>query len=504
MTRAILINSPIRQTDRPKHIPYGLAILANMADERGIETGILDVNAYRLNREQIRRDMTSESEDKKIDIIGLSGLVTTYGFQRDIIPWLRKDHPDSLLVAGGGCATSLGRDMLEWNPDLDMIVIGEGEKAFLELIDYYDEPNEWGTIKGIMYRDQNDASIVETPPRPLLTEEELNELPYPAWHLLPMEEVYFKNSRLALSPEALVAKRRIDIISERGCPFNCSFCTHNRMGGDLLPDGTRLMPLSRWQSAEYVVDMIKYARMKYAIDFVSFLDENLLANKKRALEICDLLEKEDLVGLVDWGCLGHANTADLELFGRLKQCGCTYISYGFESADQRMLDEINKHQTPEQMQKALTTTIQAKINPITTFMMGYKNEDLQSIYETVKFWIKNGIQCIPFFITPYPGTKIFKENRDLILEQYDDNYEKFVLALGDATKFTVNLTKFSTPELLGLRQLMVAHDLKRIKEFAKTKGVEITDDEPEPLPGMIDTLSFSEGTMGDLRRESEP
>jgi len=498
MTRVIFMNSPIRQADRPKHIPYGLAILAALADEAGIDVGILDVNAFRLNREQVRRDLKAEAEDSPIDMVGLSGLVTTYAWQKDIIPWIRKDLPDTLIVAGGGCASSIPRKMLKWNPELDMVCIGEGERTFMEILDHLKNRN-FSDVKGIMYRE--DGEIIENPLRPLMKQKELNQLPYPAWNLLPMEEIYFRNSPLALSPEALVCRRRIDIISERGCPMQCTFCTHNFMGGDLLPNGRRLKPFVRWQSAEYVVEMIKYARLKMAIDFVSFLDENFLANKKRAYKICDLLEQEDLIGVVQWGCLGHANMADPELLTRLKRCGCTYVSYGFESADQRMLDSINKKQTPDRMQKALRTTIKTGLNPITTFMIGYEEEDLQSIYNTVKFWVQNGIQCIPFFMTPYPGTKIFKDNREKILEQYDGDYEKFVQVLGDATQYVVNLTKFSDPELLGLRDLMVMHDLKRIRKYAKARGVEIEDEDPEPIPGELEPTIYKESPMGELEKK---
>jgi len=246
--------------------------------------------------------------------------------------------------------------------------------------------------------------------------------------------------------------------------------------------------------------MIEYARKKYAIDFVSFLDENFLANKKRALEICDLLEERDLVDVIKWGCLGGPQTVDAELLGRLKECGCTYISFGFESADPRRLKEIRKPHTVEHMERALNLTLKAGINPIATFMIGYPNEDLQSIYRTTKFWVKHGIQCVPFFITPYPATELFEKYKEKILAQYDGDYEKFVLALGDATKFTVNLTKFSDPEILGLRDLMVAHDLKRIREFAKSKGVEIEDEEEVEIPSEVEPMYFREGSMGELMR----
>ncbi len=510
MTRIIFINSPVLLQEPARHLPYGVGILSALAAEARFEVGILDANAFRLNQELIRRYLKAEDSDKPIDIIGISGLITTYGFQKEIIPWIRKELPDTLIVAGGGCASSIPREMLEWVPELDMVCVGEGEKTFIEILNHL-EDRDFSRVKGIYYksdlqdrsgpnhkhhkkmerrtrqmmtaRARGEVEIIKNPPRPLMTEKELNSLPYPAWNLLPMEEVYFPNSPLELGSEALQCKRRLDVISERGCPYQCTFCHHNYMGGDLLPDGTRLEPFVRWQSARYVVDMIKYARIKMGIDFVSFLDENFLANKERALEICRLLEEEDLVGVVKWGCLGEPRTIDAELLGRLKETGCTYISYGFESANKGILREIRKPHTVDQMQKALDMTVKAGINPITAFMVGYAGETLESIYDTVKFWVRNDIQCVPFFITPYPATELFERNKEKILSQYDGDYQKFVEALGDPYKYIVNLTQFSVPEILGLRDLMVIQDLKRIREYANSQGVEIKDEESTPVSG---------------------
>jgi len=182
---------------------------------------------------------------------------------------------------------------------------------------------------------------------------------------------------------------------------------------------------------------------------------------------------------------------------------------------------MKKSQKVEQMQKALETTIKSKITPVATFMIGLPGETLESLYSTTRFWVKNDIICKPFFVTPYPHTPLFGENRKVILEQYDayewlggpetmkdidedlkrfkdeedGAYERFVLALGDATKFTVNLTGFSDPELIGLRELMATHDLKRLRLFAKTKGVDLpvpVSEEAENIP------EFEEGSMGEI------
>ncbi|KQC04398.1 MAG: hypothetical protein APR53_03370 [Methanoculleus sp. SDB] len=455
--RILLINSPIRLTQPPTNIPYGLSIIAAVLDLEGHDVVLLDANAHRLGIDEILADIADES----FDIISLSGLVTTYGFQKKILPGLRGLFPDALLITGGGCASSIPEEMLTWIPELDLCCIGEGEKTIVEIVDNSDDRN-FSDVIGINYRN-NEGVIIKNPPRPYMSEEELNTLPYPALDMLPMEEVYFPNSSIALSAEAFGAKRRIDVISQRGCPYDCTFCYH-------IVGGKRV----RFQSARYVVGMIKHFRFRYAIDFVTLIDENMLANKKRALEFCDLYEEEGLADLVKWGTTSHANSIDPQLLKRLKECGCTYLEIGGESADNRILKEIKKNTTVDRLQYALQETIRAGINPVMNFMVGYEGEDCQSIYETVTFWIKNGFKIYPFIITPYPGSALYHSNMDKILEQYDGKLEDYILSLGDATELTVNISRFSDPELLGLRELMAKGDLKRIMRFSEQRGEKIT------------------------------
>ncbi|MCK5159127.1 MAG: B12-binding domain-containing radical SAM protein [Candidatus Heimdallarchaeota archaeon] len=458
MSKILLINSPIRESQPPTNIPYGLSLIAAVLDKDGQEVVLLDANAYRLSVDEI----IEEIKDEDFDLIGLSGLVTTYRFQKKLASKLRIVSPKSLIISGGGCATSIPHEMLTWIPEIDLCGIGEGEKTILDIIAHIGD-RDFTDVLGIVYRDQN-GKIIENPKRPLMTPVELDQLPYPALDMLPMEDVYFKNSSLAVSREAFESKRRVDIISERGCPWGCTFCFHN-VGGRKV----------RYQSPKYVVEMIKHFRFKYAIDFVTLIDENMLANKKRAMEFCDLYEEAGLADIVKWGSTGHPNTIDPDILPRLKECGCTYLEIGGESADNRILKEIKKNTTVDKLQRALDLTLKVGINPVMNFMVGYEGEDLQSIYRTTKFWIKNGFQIFPFIITPYPGSELYYKNMDKILEQYDGKLENFILALGDATELTVNISTFSDPELLGLRDLMAKQDLVRIKRFAKEKNIDLDE-----------------------------
>lgn len=523
MVRIAFINPPTSRTtlEGAKHVPYGLAQLAAVADSKGAQVAVIDVNATLAEMDVIRDELKSEVKDYgPWDIIAMGSLVTTYGWQKEAAKALKKEFPLSMILAGGGCASSLQEEMLQWVPSLDVLCIGEGEKTLEELLALAQRkelmsPSALKEVEGIMYRKDlkkwiqgsaktpakrkklvnrlikkrvGDPQIQKTPWRPLMSEDELNMLPYPAWMMFPLNPSseygrivpgYFANSALALSREALVCKRRLDIIGERGCPRKCPFCSHNLMGGDLLPDGSQLKPLVRWQSVEYQVEMIEWMLIHFKLDFISIMDENFTANRKRVYDFLDLLEDKDLVGTFWWGCLGRAKKPDEALLSRMRDDGCTYISYGYESSNQGMLNYLEKENTVNDQLRTLQATIGAQINPITTYIVGMPSETMQSLYDSARFWVKNGIQCNPFFYTPYPYTRAYWDNEEKILEQYDGDKEAFVLALGDATKFVVNLTKFTDAELIGLRHLMATHDLDRLRKHSVWRVKEGLDPEEE-------------------------
>lgn len=418
----------------------------------------------------MRQTLKDEAQYGKtgLDIIGIGGMITTYGFCKEFIPWIRRDHPNAKIVVGGGCFTALKQDMMRWIPDIDYGVIGEGEKTIIELIRAVENNDSVKQIQGLIYRE--DDEIVENPPRSLMAEQELDELPYPAWHLLAMEETYFPNSPLPLSAECLRSRRRLNILASRGCPYQCTFC-HDLMTGQSRTNYHEAFKI-RFHSPHYIVDYIKAMRIKYAIDFVSFIDENFTVRKDRVYEICDLLEEEGLSeGLLGWGCTAHVKTVNPEMLARMRECGCSYLDFGFESMDNNILNDIKKNATAEENERALKWTLDAKINPITNFMTGYPNMTVESILADMKFWKKHGIRCKPFFITPFPKTELFEENKERILAQFDGDYEKFILEIcGEATDLHVNLTKYSDPELIGVRELMFNHDIKRLENWGKLKG----------------------------------
>jgi radical SAM superfamily enzyme YgiQ (UPF0313 family) len=477
--KILFIHPPVRLNDVPKHIPYGIGILMSVAENLGHQVAFLDMNALRITGDAVKEALCED----RFDVVGIGGLSSQYKFIKPLLKLIRQYQPQALIMAGGGFLTSMPEETMALCPEIDVAVVGEGEATLPDLLDHV-EDRRWDLVAGVIHR--LEGRPLRTPPRKLIAN--MDDIPYPAYDLIPLE-VYFENSPLMFSPESAASRRRIDILMERGCPRMCTFCEHGGMSKydlERVYEGSTFSeePIYRFNSPQYTVELVKYLRFKYGIDFVSILDENMTSYRKRVFELCDEWERAGLAGIVKFGCLGDVGGVTLEMLKRLREVGCSYISYGGESASNMILKAVKKNTTVEQMQRAVDWTVQSGIRAVMTFMMGYPDETPQTIYETMDFWRRNKMIVKPFLITPYPGTELYVRFRKRILEQWDGHLENFLLSLDDATDMSVNISRhFNDVELLGLQQLMYTQDFTRLRRFAELKGMPIVEAAP---PGVAE------------------
>jgi len=158
----------------------------------------------------------------------------------------------------------------------------------------------------------------------------------------------------------------------------------------------------------------------------------------------------------------------------MRNFGCSHLVYGYESFAPHVMKTIGKGATPATNMRSFFWTLEAGIRPIPNQMIGFPNEDFESIYQNMQAWRQLGIVVKPFFTTPYPGSEWFYVYRDRIMEQYDGDLEAFIADLGDATEITTVISRnFNAVELLGLRELMLKFD-ENVSETMKKRGVKIT------------------------------
>ena len=509
--KVLLIHPEIRLDDKPFDYPFWAGIFASIVEQKGGQVAILDLNALRMNfggNYLSPNFIKNELMAADWDLIGIGGLTTMYSRIKQLIPFIRKICPNSTIITGGGWSTYNPDEILKLVPDIDLICIGEGEETFSEVYDQINNgTRDFENVKGLCLKDKNEIKYTE--PRALIPD--LNTVPYPNYDLFEMD-IYFRYSSYPYSKEAFNSKKRATAVWERGCPRGCTFCSHNGMSridlqniygkGDRI-EGEKLVRVTdkandtfqlpaRWPSPEYAVNNVKLLKEKYDIDFISILDENMTSNKKWTEEFCNLYIDEGLSESVKWGTLGDAPSVATQptLLKSMKDAGCSYVSFGFESASDKVLKvDIQKGQTKMHLQKTIDEIKKINLRPLTTFMIGNPTENINDLLETVSFWIKNNIEVDPFICTPYVGSPIYFNNKDMVLEQYDERLkftannpsidkslidewkfnalDKFMKECGDATLYTATISKcFTIPELIALKRFMYKHDTGRMLKMA--------------------------------------
>ena len=497
--KVLLINPPVRQRQGPQDIPVGLAMIASITKQEGHQIAFLDLNANRVPLQVAANEIMIDD----YDIIGIGGLSSQYKEIKQILPICRQIHPDALIVAGGGFVTYMPDKMLKLRPEIDIIAIGEAEETWADFL--REGPHgDFSKVKGIAFRDKN-GKIIFTEPRPLI--KDMDTLPYPAYELLDLDK-YSENYQFCLSEEMLTTKRKIHMITERGCPRQCTFCTHNGMsrwdqvvsiGKEKvreLDDEFGFQQIARFNSPKFVVKHLKFLTEQYNLGYVFIADENLTSNRKRTIELCNLMIKEGLPNKVKWGTAGDAASVDDDVIALMKKAGCTFISYGGESASDKVLKyDIQKGTTRKNNQDAVDIMKRQGMEPIMTFMLGNPHEDVNDILETTDFFVKNNLSCDPFICTPYPGTKLYLDYEQQILEQFDESLaevknwpegsidkellaqwkeqalDKFLSALDDADVLSAHVSQvLNHHDLLGLKALMFSHDMPKILKVAHMRN----------------------------------
>jgi len=487
-----MINPIVREESDPESIPYGISLLAAIALEKGHLVQLYDENAWRKGPEVMEGVIAADDWD----VIAIGGLTTTYGSIKATLKTCRRVCPKAFIIAGGGFLTSMPKEILTWLPEIDLGIMGEAFVTWPEVLKQIDNKNlDFSKTLGVCFRDKN-GKVVITPVRPNI--HNLDILPYPAWDLLPLE-IYFKNSSYLYSEAGYLSKRRIDIMGSLGCGLICKFCWHLGTTGDMVvnkdANGDNDVQFTygrniRYHSPEYIVKMVKTLVERYQVDFVGFVDENLMtmdvaSGRSWLKDLCALWIKEGLQptsrrdGLPDnqnkggvfWAGTSHASLSNKEILEIMYKAGCSQLVYGIESFDPVILKNLGKGVNQKHNLTAPKICMETGIIPIPNIIIGFPLETFQSVRTTIESLIQLGIHCKPHFATPYPGSEWYYSYKDSILEQYDGDLEKFILDLGDASKISAVIShNFSPMQLLGLQQIVMQRDLRLLDLAEKHWG----------------------------------
>lgn len=373
------------------HPPLSLGYLASYAMKYGgyseKDIRIIDENAGARVVEQI--------EEFKPDVIGITSTTPVYPRTVELAKNIKKIHDDTPIFIGGPHATALPKETLN-EKYFDIAVMGEGEATVLDLLKLYEKKSELprdelSEIDGIAYVDGNSVKMNKN--REFITD--LDSIPFPARNLMNME-FYLKPNIYTIRG---VAGRITHVMSSRGCPYDCIFCSSKLMWKRTV----------RYFSPEYVISEINSLVKDYDVNGINFQDDTFCANRLRMKKICELLVSTGLNKNLFYSCQLRANLIDKEMLGWLKESGCVQVEYGFESGSERMLKRLKKDSvTVEQNKNAVKLTHEAGLRVLGNFIIGAPGETLEDIRQTERFYKENPIDFIAISIlAPYPGTEIW-------------------------------------------------------------------------------------------------
>lgn len=402
--------------------PLGLAYMAAVAEGRGYEVSILDANALDLTDQET----ASRIVEKKPDVVGFTAVTPTGDQCGELVDELSRLLPSTIMTMGGIHPTAVPDQTMERFSSLDLIVRGEADTRFVDILDGLTQGRSYGDFPGVTYRD-NDR-IVSTPDAKDL--EDLDKLPLPARHLLPMERY--------IGPDG---DRFTTIVGARGCPGRCLYCSVNQSFGGVL----------RNRDPELVAAEMDECHQRFNTRVFGFVDDTFSTNRAWVKKLCDELISRKLPEKIRWLCLTRVDRVDPNLLRAMKAAGCFKVEFGIESGHQDVLNFLGKGTTIEQVRQAFSWARQAGLKTFAFVMLFSPAETRQTLAATRKLVFRADPDYLQAsFCTPYPGTALAEYCRKEGIEVSDD-WSRYVFLAGP----TIDHPRFSRRQMIKLHKRLL-------------------------------------------------
>jgi anaerobic magnesium-protoporphyrin IX monomethyl ester cyclase len=369
------------------------------------------------------------------DIIGISTVFSTLMRSARVIARRVKElFPDKVVVFGGNHAHFIAADLIR-EPYVDVVVLGEAEDSFRELVEHLERGRDLADVRGILYK--RDGVPCRTPARPPI--QDLDTLPFPE------RQLFFQKI-----PENFV----IPMLGSRGCPFHCIYCSTTAFWG------------RRWRarSPESIVAELVDIAERFEVEpdtplMFGFVDDNLAVDKARLLRFCELLR--DSGRTFEWGGSARIEMLDQEMIDALAQSFCTQIFFGVESGSDRVLQRLGRHYTRGEVNDTVGRCIEAGILPTLSFIVGFPFEEPEDVEQTLSL-----LREVPSYkvqihmLTPFIGTDIFEKSDELGVSLSSRDTESMSL---ESTPI-ISSRHLSSPQIHAYFQRGTGYAAKRYRE----------------------------------------
>ncbi|NQT69554.1 MAG: B12-binding domain-containing radical SAM protein [Desulfobacteraceae bacterium] len=430
-------------------IPGGIAILSALLKESGHQVRLFDTTFlkpayYRRSQNagpavfketpytledrveddpvvDLKEEFSNILKEFQPDLLAVSAMTTNFDKTLDL---LKQVQPDCLVVMGGVHATLEPEEVLR-SEVVDMVCIGEGEGALVDLCNALDAGQETRNIPNLWLK--RNGNLIQNTLRHF---QNLDHIPVPDWSI-------FDQRHLFRPFEGKVYKGSF-ITNSRGCPERCTYCVNKVIRKTHRGCGSYF----RRQSPQKTINNIKTLKEEYGATWFKFADDTFLLHTHAELETL----KDGLNDLsINFGCSVQPTTINKEKVALAKKMGCVAMTVGIESGNQEIRRKIlNRRISNQKLENGIRTIIDAGIRVSTFNMIGLPGETRENVFETIKFNKKLGIKAANVYIIyPFPGTEIAEIHKT----NYRDADGKMI-SMGEAARF--NLSHMSPAELEGL------------------------------------------------------
>ncbi|MDQ7832685.1 MAG: radical SAM protein [Desulfovibrionaceae bacterium] len=380
-----LMNPATLEPDLVPHktwVPLGIASLAGALRVAGFEAVPMDLHDF--GWEEVGRILAASGAD----VVGVSCFTFERANARRVAALAKKALPGATVVMGGPHATFFPHQVMA-DGNVDVVVLGEGELAMVSLAARLDRGAALGDVPGILYREGHAVRTTAARER----SESLDAFPFPVIESFDLQD--YKSPEI---PPVFQNLPGTHVITSRGCPFTCRFCSVNRFFE------------GKWsfRSPDNVLDELEVLTGRLGVRHVYFSDDLFSLHPKRVIDICrGILER----GIeIAWMAETRVDCVDAGMLGWMRRAGCHRVYYGVESGSPAILRAMNKRFTPRQVARAFDLTHRAGIDPCCFLMVGYPGESPGTISETVE--LVNAIRpaAMPTIgiTTILPGTEIYE------------------------------------------------------------------------------------------------
>jgi anaerobic magnesium-protoporphyrin IX monomethyl ester cyclase len=444
--------------------PLGLLYIGAVMEKEGIDIEIVPADILKMDWRDIKRTV----RDGRPDIVGVTSTTENRFQSFELVKLAKKAYPPVLTVMGGPHASMAAEDTLAHIPELDVVVRGEGEETTLELCRALEDRKDTTGIRrvaGISHR--MNGEIISNPPRsPILN---LDGLPFPAFHLVPFDKYNFK---IDVPGEGSLPA--VNIMTSRGCPFDCNFCATPINWGRVV----------RTRSPLNVIREIEARIETYGSRVIYFYDDTFNLSVKRMEDISNLILERKLP--IFWQCEIRVDLMSKPLLAKMREAGLFYVSFGVEAGSERVRETVIKKRVRiKDFQNVVAWSKELGIVPNAFFIFSHPTETWEEAQETIRLieQYEDAVEASIAILHVYPGTPLETTAKEIGLLPADFTWTKkrspkvitLPTAQGDVPLFVDKLTWAQISELLfrwsfSRRDISIARKIPRVLSKVRSWG----------------------------------